>query len=109
MKTKKICSLFLSFALLISAFSHIAYAHNIENRGSHVDIKTLLLPDDDLSQTEKFFIYSIDVLLIISALILISRLVLRKKTGVFLFLFLALLTIDYLIIFHYGNLLDLVG
>ncbi|MDP4083748.1 MAG: hypothetical protein Q8934_03935 [Bacillota bacterium] len=93
----------------LSFLSHPVYAHFVEKPSGHVDVRELLLPDDDLTLWEKILIYCIDGLLIILALTLISMLLRRKKVGKILILFLVVLAIDYVIVLHYGSILDLLG
>lgn len=110
MKKKLVYLLWFISAGLSVSLPDLAFAHNLEKHGgSNADIKTLLQPDNDLSSWEHVLIYSINGLLLLSALILISMLILRKKTGKILVFFLLALAADYLIVLHYGSLLDLLG
>jgi hypothetical protein len=102
----------VSFTFLFFILATIpipTFAHNLVKKGGHVDVKELLLPDDDISQWEKVLLYGVNGLLILFSIILISMLIHRKKSGVIFILFLLFLAIDYLIVVHYGSLLDLLG
>lgn len=104
----------ISYAIVLQLFSipflsHPVYAHYIEKPSGHVDVKELLLPDDDLTIWGKVLIYSVDGLLIILAITLISMLIRRKKTGKILILFLLVLVMDYFLVLHYGSVFDLLG
>lgn len=99
----------LIFLLLLLALSQPAYAHNLEKHSGKIDVKSLLAPDDDLSTWEHWMLYSVNGLLVLFSIILISMLIRRKKPGKILVFFLLLLVADYAIVVHYGSLLDLIG